>query len=281
LAGVTDRARFWRPAGLEGVEALHATFRTHRYRRHAHDTWTVALMQRGAAEFDAERRHYTAPPGRVFVIPPEVMHTGDPATPEGYTYSVLYLPPAMLERVAFEYGGRAPRTAREIVIADPALAAALCRLHRRLAALPLGLEEALEDVLVRLSPHLAPGVEPHVRGGAHPAVRRAKALLEDRWAENVALAVLADHAGLSRHRLVHVFREQVGLPPHAYQITMRVREAQRRVRSGAPLAQVALDCGFYDQAHLTRTFRAIVGVPPGAYSRSLSPSCELTNPSRS
>jgi len=274
LAAVTDRARFLRPAGLGGAEALHATFRTHRYRRHAHETWTVALMRRGAAEFDAERRHYTAPPGRVFVIPPEVMHTGDPATPEGYTYSVLYLPPAMLERVAFEHGGRAPRTAREIVIADPTLAAALGRLHGRLGGLPLGVEEALEDVLARLSPHLAPGVEPRVRGGAHPGVRRAKALLEERFTENVPLAVLADHAGLSRHRLVHVFREQVGLPPHAYQITVRVREAQRRVRSGAALAEVALDCGFYDQAHLTRAFHAIVGVPPGVYSRPLQPQLE-------
>jgi AraC-like DNA-binding protein len=227
----------------------------------------VALMRRGAAQFDAERRHYTAPPGHVFVIPPEAVHTGDPATPEGYSYAVLYLPPAMLERVASEHGRRAPRGAREIVIADPALAAALDGLHRRLAALPLGLSEALEDVLVLLSPHLAPGGELRARGRAHPAVRRAKALLEERWVENIPLAVLAEHAGLSRHRLVHAFREQVGLPPHAFQIAMRVREAQRRVRSGAPLAQVALDCGFYDQAHLTRVFRAIVGVPPGAYGR--------------
>jgi AraC-like DNA-binding protein len=280
---MVDRARFWRPAGLFGVEALQATFRTHRYRRHAHATWTVAVMQRGAAEFDAERRHYTAPTGRVFVIPPEVVHTGDPATPDGYTYAVLYLPPAVLERAAGEHGRRAPRSAREIVIGDPGLARALRRFHGRVGsdAVPLGLEEALEDVLAGLLPHLRPGGGPPGGGRPHPAVARARAMLDERWRENVPLGALAGHAGLSRHRLVHVFREQVGLPPHAYQVTVRVREAQRRIRAGDPLARVAADCGFYDQAHLTKAFRAIVGAPPGGYSRSLSPSCEPTKPSRS
>lgn len=267
-----DRARFWRPAGLDGIEALHATFRTHRYRRHAHPTWTVALMHRGAAQFDAERRHYIAPGGHVFVIPPEVVHTGEPVTPDGYSYAVLYLPTELLARVADEHAARAPRSAREIVIRDPVLASVLRRLHDRVAAEaePLAIAEALELALAALGPHLESGIAPpggaaRNRGRSHAAVRRAQAVLDERWAENVSLGELAAHAGLSRHRLVHAFRDRVGLPPHAYQISRRVREAQRLIRAGASLAEIALDCGFYDQAHLTRTFRGIVGVPPGRY----------------
>jgi hypothetical protein len=45
---MAEVARYIRPAGLLGVEALHASFVTHRYRPHSHPTWTVAAVPRGA-----------------------------------------------------------------------------------------------------------------------------------------------------------------------------------------------------------------------------------------
>jgi AraC-like DNA-binding protein len=60
----------------------------------------------------------------------------------------------------------------------------------------------------------------------------------------------------------------VGLPPHAFQLDLRIARARALLAAGDPPAAVAAACGFYDQAHLTRVFKQAVGVPPGRYART-------------
>ncbi|NUR87733.1 MAG: helix-turn-helix domain-containing protein, partial [Nonomuraea sp.] len=56
--------------------------------------------------------------------------------------------------------------------------------------------------------------------------------------------------------------------PHAYQTTLRVRQARRLLDAGVRPAEVAAEVGFTDQAHLNRHFKRILGVPPAAYQRA-------------
>jgi AraC-like DNA-binding protein len=65
-----------------------------------------------------------------------------------------------------------------------------------------------------------------------------------------------------------LLRAHRALPPHAFQRDLRVARARRLLAAGEPPAAVAALCGFADQAHFTRAFRAAVGVPPGRYARA-------------
>jgi AraC-like DNA-binding protein len=78
---------------------------------------------------------------------------------------------------------------------------------------------------------------------------------------------LADELGWSNRRLIARFREQVGLPPKTVGRILRFdRVAQQLLEVDAPrLAEVAYDCGYYDQAHLNRDFRDFAGTTPGDY----------------
>ena len=63
-----------------------------------------------------------------------------------------------------------------------------------------------------------------------------------------------------------MFTQSVGLSPITYRTSLRVEEAKALLRRGRPLAHVAYDVGFADQAHLTRLFKRYVGVvTPGQY----------------
>lgn len=101
-----------------------------------------------------------------------------------------------------------------------------------------------------------------------PPIARAKKLLEERYADDVRLEELESEIGLSRFYLVRRFRAEVGMPPHAYQLAIRLDRARVLVAAGVPLVEVAARCGFTDQSHLTRHFRRATGVAPGAYARS-------------
>jgi AraC-like DNA-binding protein len=114
----------------------------------------------------------------------------------------------------------------------------------------------------------AAGASPLPTAQVTPPVARARKYIEDRFADDVRLEHLEAEVGLSRFYLVRRFRAEIGMPPHAFQLALRLDRARGMVASGMPLADVAARCGFTDQSHLTRHFRRAVGVAPGAYARS-------------
>ena len=105
-------------------------------------------------------------------------------------------------------------------------------------------------------------------GCEHRAVRKAREYLDEHANENISLAALARTAGLSSYHLCRVFHRDIGLTPHVYQEQARVRRAKRLLREGMTIATAAAEAGFFDQSHLSRHFKRIVGVTPGGYVRA-------------
>jgi transcriptional regulator GlxA family with amidase domain len=100
---------------------------------------------------------------------------------------------------------------------------------------------------------------------------RIRRILHDRVTEDVTLDELACAASLSRAYLVRSFTRAFGVPPHRYLMHLRVARARGMLDRGERPVAVAYDCGFYDQSHLNRWFRRVVGVTPGEYAASASP----------
>lgn len=104
-------------------------------------------------------------------------------------------------------------------------------------------------------------------GGPHAAVAHALA----RFADGLRVGAVVEETGLSHRRFLTLFHDAVGLSPKRYCRLRRFQRALLRLRtSDQPLAELALDAGFSDQAHLAREFREIAGVTPGEF-RALAP----------
>jgi AraC-like DNA-binding protein len=98
----------------------------------------------------------------------------------------------------------------------------------------------------------------------HPAIARAMQGLGQR----APVASLAQASGLSHRHLLARFRAATGLAPKAYARVLRFRHALRLLARGQPLADVAIDAGYSDQAHFNREFRELSGMTPQAYKRA-------------
>jgi AraC-like DNA-binding protein len=83
----------------------------------------------------------------------------------------------------------------------------------------------------------------------------------------IPVAALAHELGWSRRHFGARFREHVGLAPKAAARLLRFRRAVALLErdDGARLAEIAQACGYYDQAHLNRDFRAFAGRSPGEH----------------
>jgi AraC-like DNA-binding protein len=86
-------------------------------------------------------------------------------------------------------------------------------------------------------------------------------------AGRTTVSALADELGWSHRRLIDRFREGIGLAPKALGRVLRFERVSHVLQhvEEPRLAEVALDCGYYDQAHLNRDFRQFAGTTPGQY----------------
>ena len=94
---------------------------------------------------------------------------------------------------------------------------------------------------------------------------RARDYLHDQFTHAVSLDEIAKLAGLSRFHFLKAFAAQFGLPPHSYQIHLRIERSLPLLRQGVCLSHVAEAIGFNDQSHFIRHFKRIMRVTPGRY----------------
>jgi len=98
----------------------------------------------------------------------------------------------------------------------------------------------------------------------HPGVQRVLGYLHEPRAEfdGLSLPVLAGIAGLSPSRFMHAFTGSVGVPLRPYILWLRLQRAACDLIDGASVTSAAHRAGFADAAHLTRTFRRMLGATP-------------------
>ncbi|ALG71789.1 AraC family transcriptional regulator [Azospirillum thiophilum] len=274
-AGGGDFARLWREARFDGMECLNARFQRHSYAPHMHDTYVVGVITAGTELFRCAGVDLAAHAGQVVALNPGILHDGRPAD-DGFAYRMFYPSASLFEGALEEATGR--RVAPHFgvtVFDDPALFAAIGSLHR-------GLEGRVSDPLRADTDALRAFTLLALRhgdltgrlpaAGREPAaVRRAREYLDAHLDSPVELADLAGAIGLSRFHLLRVFRAAVGTTPHGYLTDRRVAHAKRLLAGPLTLAEVALSCGFCDQAHFNRVFKGRVGVAPGQYRRGSNP----------
>jgi AraC-like DNA-binding protein len=267
-----EHAVYTRAPDLGELELLHAHFVTHSYAPHAHDGFAIGVIEAGAERFRYRRGTHEAPAGAVVMINPGEPHTGAAAMPGGWQYRMLYPAADVLRGIASELAGHARQVPffPEPVAWDPAMARALGELHRLLEVNrdPLERDTQLRMVLAALIQRHADTLHlpPPARAEA-ATVHRVREYLDEHAAEPVTLDALAELSGMSGFHLTRIFAQNIGMPPHAYLTHVRVQHAKHLLARRLPPVEVAHLVGFYDQSHLTRHFKRIVGVPPAQYAR--------------
>jgi AraC-like DNA-binding protein len=238
----------------------------HSFPRHSHDQYGVGRLSQGAQRSYSGRGTVEAQAGDIIMVNPAEMHDGQPLHCETRSWQMLYFPPPLLAEAA-DAANLSPfgQTLLPPVSQDRQLAICITRLITLLQAPhtpALALDEAETEVLWRL---LRFPRSPEVPAHGHAYLERVRQQLCDSSETSLRLGMLAEQCDLSPYQLLRQFRQQYGITPHAYWSQHRLQMARRLLLGNAPLADIAQQCGFADQSHLTRAFKRQYGLPPGRY----------------
>ncbi len=99
-------------------------------------------------------------------------------------------------------------------------------------------------------------------------VRRCIEYLTEHASENIGLEQLAALVGLSPFHFARAFKYSTGVPPHRYQLQVRIEKAKLLLEmTEAPVTEIAFDVGYESSQALARLFRREIGVSPSNYRR--------------
>jgi AraC-like DNA-binding protein len=262
--------KFWCLPHLDNLELLHAARVTHDYPRHMHEEYSIVAILQGTEITNCRGTNHTARAGDLLLINAEEAHSNQSV---GSEYRLIKVRAKTLQRIARDLGEPALTAPYfpELVVNDPLLFRRLLNLHLTLEQNTSGLEQESEffsTMGLLLTPtnmgYRARRVATKA-GSEDVYVRRVRDYLRSHYAENVSLTQLTSLTNLSPFYLLRVFHNSAGFPPHEYQTQVRIAHARKLIRNGTPLSQAALETGFFDQSHLSRNFKRIVGVTPRQY----------------
>jgi AraC-like DNA-binding protein len=262
----SNSTRFWLDRQTPGLSMLCADFTTHEYPVHIHDALMVAVTEMGGSEIQASGVPDEAHSAALLVVNPAEPHSSRMNGSRRWRYRSFYLEQSAIDDVLQGLGvGELPRFSRNM-LRDGDLIRGFLGLHH-------ALEGEHTDELRRREQAVGTFGQLAVRygdGAARiPLAPRDRVLLESvievmraRYREHVTLADLAAVAGLTQFQLIGLFRKGVGMTPHAYLTQIRLEAARSALRRAAPIAEAAIEAGFYDQAALTRHFKRCYGITP-------------------
>jgi AraC-like DNA-binding protein len=276
-----DTARLVTAPGNQGVELFEAVYSCHTFGRHAHDALAIGVVDDGFGECWYRGATHGAKRDTLVLIGVGEPHTGGASRDSirrigsvpPLRNRMLYIRP---EVVLQAIGSQLAALAR-FATPTPNDAGSAAEVRRLFALLRTSasrieqdamLAETLRHVVMRHGERRSPAGVPTETG--RPIAERCgvavpREYLHSHFRESVSLEELGAVAGLNARYLSTVFREGVGLPPHAYQTYLRLRQAKELLAAGEQVARVAAATGFADQSHLHRHFRRAWGLMPGAY----------------
>ncbi|AIO74076.1 helix-turn-helix domain protein [Burkholderia multivorans] len=263
---------FWRDAALPFIEARTVDDgREICYVKHTHDTFSIGAIVGGTSTYVNGTTNQHVGRGVLVIIDPEQVHACNPYGPDNWAYRMVYVDVPWLTRLQHALGRDANTdfhgfsskwTQRRDLFAQ------FGRFYRTLVAPgvdALAKESAAVAFFTRLHGALDRAVPDARRGDDNAKLARAADYIAAHCRQPLTLDAICAAADLSPSYLIRAFGARYGMTPHAFLIDRRVQYGRAELRRGRPIADVALDAGFADQAHFQRAFRRIAAATPGQY----------------
>jgi len=265
--GIMQEVQFYRDATVPFFELKLCDSGRLAYKKHAHEEYSLGIIQQGKSSFWCEGGTVEICPQTVVLIPPGVVHSCNPERAAQWQYKMLFIEAGWVKSFLASIG--APDCDQPLVRTMSRFkAAAMSRLVDTLASLlhPMAKEAQVMTLLEQMVTDSIRTAQLTVAKHL-PKRKIIMEYLQDNFLHKVTLAELEQISGISRFNIVRSFKEEFSIPPHTYQTLLRINYAKKQLRQNRHILDVAYEAGFYDQSHFNKVFKSHTGATPEKYQK--------------
>jgi len=251
---------------LPFAEVRYAKNSNRHYKSHLHRNFSVGAIEQGEVIYRIEEQKVKLQPGSLAIINPEILHSCNPTKLSKRSYSILHLDVdwcLQLQQSLWRVDRFRPATT--FLLVDNVI----YQYYINTVAVLMGRGDLLEkeQMLVALMESIfLRACEPAgVISESSAQIEQLKRQLGANLAADVTMQQLAMQFGANPYTLLRQFKTATGTTPHAYRLNCRIELARKLLQKGIDLSQVALECGFFDQSHFHRHFKALTAMTPKEY----------------
>ena len=255
---------------LQSIELVHNVSKGYSLPRHFHEELELGIRQGNGWQFNYRGTTHSVPANALVITQPGETHQANYMSDRDCTLRGLRVSADLFQQVTVEIAGcdtEMPFFPMPLVY-DREFNIQFIRVYQALARSISQIEQQtlILDLLVRLILRYAKNPpRPAKLGDEIQPVNRVRAYIEEHFDREVSLEELARVANLSSFHLNRAFSKTFGMPPHAYQLQVRVLQAKRLLRKEWSIKQVAIETGFASQSHFGSHFKRLVRVTPRQY----------------
>ncbi len=260
--------RFWKHPDLPFAECRYSKDSDRHYVAHMHRTFSIGAIGRGEVVYRIGDETATLRPGSLVLINPETLHSCNPTGSGDRTYYVLYLDAPWCARLTGERpeGGSFRPVARSHLKDEVVYRRYLQAMETLMGEGDIAEKErVLVDIVTAILSRVREGEEAEARAAVSARIERLKRRLNAEASIDVSMTELAGEFKANPFTLLRQFKAATGMTPHRYLLNCRIERARALLRRGEDLSSVAVDCGFFDQSHFHRYFKAMTAVTPKEY----------------
>ncbi|MGK8801126.1 AraC family transcriptional regulator [Acinetobacter seifertii] len=277
MNAIPQTFEFWQDRRMPYVETRKSCRSRTCYKSHSHPTFSIGAVDEGNSIFQSSfGTAQELSTGTLVIVPAHIEHSCNPKPNEAWSYQMLHLDIMWLSQLYSEFQQQGfdlhlPQH-KPLIIRDKTFYKAFTEMNDALfdeQKLILEKEQLLFDCLMGL-------LLPHF---ILEEIQKPQYLYKDfldlvdvvTSSESfISLEELAQQVGLSRYAIIRLFKANVGLTPHAFQINLKINQARELLKQGISLVELAVNLGFSDQSHFHKAFKAHTGVTPRQFQLAVA-----------
>ena len=263
-------AKFWKPDINEDIVLHKAHFNNYGFDKHVHEDYTIGLIYEGEMDGFVDGSKTPLNKSSIITINPDETHACQTRNKNGYKHYSIYLKPSFVKKLEEQSFNKQELYFSSGIFQNEQLASKLIGIlnqHEHNLSNKIDFECEIINTINTLFSRNSKAKEQTNFLAHDKMIQRAKEFMNDNLHLDIALDDVSNELDISKYHFLRLFKQKTFLSPHTYLMLKRIEKAKQSLQKGESIINTAFMCGFNDQSHLNRRFKALVGVTPGNYKK--------------